>query len=131
MTAAHSDSHEPAKVHEAAHVDDVPHFSLKHYGIGFGLSVVLTAIPFWLVMSGVLGDKVVTALIIAVFAAAQVGVHMIFFLHLNTKSQGGWNFLALVFTIIVVGTVLFGSLWVMYHLNTNMMPGMPGMHEQP
>ncbi len=132
MSAAHSDSHEPANLHDAAHADDVPHFSLTHYGVGFGLSVVLTAIPFWLVMSGVLGDKVLTALVIAAFAVAQVGVHMVFFLHMNTKSQGGWNFLALVFTVIVVGIVLSGSLWVMYHLNTNMMPQMmPGMHEQP
>jgi cytochrome o ubiquinol oxidase operon protein cyoD len=94
------------------------------------LSVVLTVIPFWLVMSGVLGDKLVTALVIAAFAVVQVFVHMVFFLHMNTKSQGGWNFLALVFTLIVVGIVLSGSLWVMYHLNHNMMP-MPAMNEQP
>ena len=125
MSATPIDSQEPAKPH-----DDVPHFSLKEYGIGFALSVVLTVIPFWLVMSGVLGDKLVTALVIAAFAVVQVFVHMVFFLHMNTKSQGGWNFLALVFTLIVVGIVLSGSLWVMYHLNHNMMP-MPAMNEQP
>ena len=131
MSAAHTEPHEPAALHPAADVhDDVPHFSLAHYAIGFALSVVLTAIPFWLVMSGVLGDKVITALVIAAFAVAQIGVHMVFFLHMNTKSQGGWNFLALVFTLIVVGIVLSGSLWVMYHLNHNMMP-MPSMNEQP
>ena len=116
--------------HDHDHDHDVPHFSLKEYGIGFVLSVILTVIPFWLVMSGVLGDKLVTALVIAGFAVAQVFVHMVFFLHMNTKSQGGWNFLALVFTLIVVGIVLSGSLWVMYHLNHNMMP-MPSMNEQP
>jgi cytochrome o ubiquinol oxidase operon protein cyoD len=116
--------------HDHGHDHDVPHFSLKEYGIGFVLSVVLTVIPFWLVMSGVLGDKLVTALVIAAFAVVQVFVHMVFFLHMNTKSQGGWNFLALVFTLIVVGIVLSGSLWVMYHLNHNMMP-MPAMNEQP
>ena len=47
---------------------------------------------------------------------------MIYFLHMNSKSEGGWTMLALIFTIIVVVIALSGSLWVMYHLNTNMMP---------
>ena len=112
MSSSHTDAH-----------DDAPHFSLKDYGTGFALSVVLTAIPFWLVMSGALGDKALTALVIAGFAVVQVVVHMIYFLHMNTKSEGGWNFLALVFTLILVGIVLSGSLWVMYHMNVHMMPG--------
>ena len=131
MSATPTNPHESAKLHHAANPhDDVPHFALKEYGIGFALSVVLTVIPFWLVMTGGQGDKTLTGLVIAAFAVAQIIVHMIYFLHMNTKSQGGWNFLALVFTLIVVGIVLSGSLWVMYHLNHNMMP-MPGMHEQP
>jgi cytochrome o ubiquinol oxidase operon protein cyoD len=117
--------------HTDAHHDDVPHVSLKDYGTGFALSVVLTAIPFWLVMSGALGDKTLTALVIAGFAVVQVVVHMIYFLHMNTRSQGGWNFLALVFTLILVGIVLSGSLWVMYHLNHNMMPMPHSMNELP
>jgi cytochrome o ubiquinol oxidase operon protein cyoD len=110
---------------------DVPHVSLKDYATGFVLSVVLTAIPFWLVMSGVLGDKTLTALIVATFAVVQVVVQMVFFLHMNTRSEGGWNFLALMFTVILVGIVLSGSLWVMYHLNHNMMPMPQAMTEQP
>jgi len=89
--------------------------------IGFGASVVLTAIPFLLVMSGSL-DKQATALIIMAFAAAQVVVHMIFFLHMNTRSEGGWSMMALIFTVIMVVIALSGSLWVMHHLTTNMMP---------
>ncbi len=110
---------------------DVPHFSLTDYRTGFFASVVLTAIPFWLVMSGVLGNNTLTALVIAGFAVVQVFVHMIYFLHMNTKSEGGWNFLALVFTVIVVGIVLSGSLWVMHHLNQNMMPMPHNMNELP
>ena len=52
----------------------------------------------------------------------QIVVHMIYFLHMNTKSEGGWSMMALIFTIILVVIMLSGSLWVMYHLNTNMMP---------
>jgi cytochrome o ubiquinol oxidase operon protein cyoD len=89
--------------------------------IGFVLSVILTAIPFALVMTGVLPTQA-TALIVMGFAVVQIVVHMIYFLHMNSKSEGGWIMLALIFTIIVVVIALSGSLWVMYHLNTNMMP---------
>lgn len=97
--------------------------SLRSYLIGFGLSVVLTAIPFWLVMSGVLDSRQATALTIMVFAAAQIVVHMIFFLHMSASSENGWTMMALIFTLVIVVITLSGSLWVMYHLNVNMMPG--------
>jgi len=84
--------------------------------------VILTAIPFWLVMSGVIADKSLTTLIIAAFAAVQIIVHMIYFLHMSPKIEGGVNLAAMLFTILLVGIVLSGTLWVMYHLNHNMMP---------
>jgi cytochrome o ubiquinol oxidase operon protein cyoD len=89
---------------------------------GFGLSVILTAIPFWLVMSGALGNNQLTGFVVMGFAVVQIVVHMIYFLHMNGRVEGGWTLLALVFTVIVVVITLAGSLWVMYHLNTNMMP---------
>ena len=104
-----------------AHGDDHDHGSFKTYMIGFLLSVVLTAIPFWLVMAGVLAPQL-TGLIITAFAVVQIVVHMIFFLHMNHKSEGGWNMLALIFTLVIVVIAVAGSVWVMYHLNTNMMP---------
>lgn len=107
-----------------AETHSAPHGSLKSYLIGFGLSVILTAIPFWLVMAGVLESKQATAFIIMAFAVVQIIVHMIYFLHMNAKSEEGWTLVALVFTIILVVITLTGSLWVMYHLNTNMMPMM-------
>jgi len=73
-------------------------------------------------MSGVL-PKQATGYIIMGFAVAQIIVHMIYFLHLNGKSDDGWTMVALIFTLILVVITLAGSLWVMYHLNTNMMPG--------
>jgi cytochrome o ubiquinol oxidase subunit IV len=112
------------------HAAGVAHGSLRSYLVGFGLSVVLTAIPFWLVMNGVLDSKPATALTIMVFAAAQIVVHMIFFLHMSARSEHGWTMMALIFTLVIVVITLSGSLWVMYHLNVNMMPG-HAMSEMP
>jgi cytochrome o ubiquinol oxidase operon protein cyoD len=101
------------------------HGTLKCYMTGFVLSVVLTAIPFWLVMGNVLNDTLKTSIVIMAFAAVQIVVHMIYFLHMNTKSEGGWTFIALVFTLTLVVVTLAGSIWVMYHMDQNMMPMSP------
>lgn len=109
-------------VHAGGHGDDdAPHGSLRGYLTGFALSVVLTAIPFALVMTGLL-DTTMTAIVVLGMAVAQVLVHMVFFLHMTTRAEGGWSFLALIFTVVVVVITLSGSIWVMYHMNANMMP---------
>ena len=98
------------------------HATVKGYVIGFLLSVVLTAIPFWLVMGQVLPSASTTGLVIMAFAAVQIVVHMVYFLHLNSKVEGGWTLLSMIFTGLIVFIMLAGSIWVMYHMNTNMMP---------
>lgn len=100
------------------------HGTMGSYMIGFGLSVLLTAIPFWLVMNQTFANPQVTALVIMGFAMVQIIVHMIYFLHMNTRSEGGWSMMALLFTLVLVVITLSGSMWVMYHLNNNMMPHM-------
>jgi cytochrome o ubiquinol oxidase operon protein cyoD len=115
-----------AHAHHGEH-DTGSHGTLKGYLTGFVLAVVLTAIPFWLVMGDVFADRQVTALAIMALAVVQIVVHMVYFLHMNTKSEGGWNMLALIFTVVLVVITLSGSMWVMYHLNANMMP--PSMHD--
>jgi cytochrome o ubiquinol oxidase operon protein cyoD len=122
MSSAH-DGH--ALTH--AHGDAGSHGSLKGYITGFVLSVILTAIPFWLVMGKVIPDANIAGLVVVAFAVVQIVVHMVYFLHMNTKSEGGWTMLALIFTIVIVVITLIGSLWVMYHLNANMMPHMRSM----
>jgi len=107
-----------------------PHGSMRDYVIGFILAAILTAIPFWLVMARPLPAGA-TAAIIMGLAAVQMIVHMIFFLHMNGKSEGGWTMTALIFTLIVVVITLSGSLWVMYHLNTNMMPMPHDIRQMP
>ena len=114
-------------VHHEAHA----HGSRRTYLIGFGLSVVLTAIPFWLVMAGTLDDKQATAFAIMAFAVTQIVVHMVFFLHMNARAENGWSMMALIFTLILVVIGLAGSMWVMNHLDTNMMPGMQDMSRMP
>ncbi|CAN7740388.1 cytochrome o ubiquinol oxidase subunit IV [Neorhizobium sp. LjRoot104] len=101
--------------------------SLNSYLKGFVLSLILTAIPFWLVMGNVIESKTVTIAAIMILGGIQMVVHMIYFLHMNSRSEGGWTMMALIFTIVILVIVLVGSLWVMYHLNTNMMPMSPEM----
>ena len=105
--------------------NEAGHGSLKGYLTGFGLSVVLTAIPFWLVMDHVISDSRTVALLVLAIGICQIVVHMVYFLHMNTKSEGGWTMLALIFTIVLVTITLSGSIWIMYHLNGNMMPMAP------
>ena len=121
---AHAPAYEDAhNVHHGhSHGHGAGHGSLKTYLIGFVLSVILTAIPFWLVMGEVFENKLVTAVLIMAFAAVQIVVHMVCFLHMNPRSEGGWTMMALIFTLVIVDIALAGSLWVMHHLNTNMMP---------
>lgn len=108
------------------HAEEAPHATFSGYMIGFVASVFLTAIPFWLVMADVLDSRSATVLVILGFAVVQIVVHMIYFLHMNFESEGGWNMLSLIFTLVLVFITLFGSLWVMYHMNVNMMPSMMG-----
>ena len=104
----------------AAHT--APHGTRRGYFIGFGLSVILTVIPFWLVMTHALGSGRLTAIVIMALAVVQIIVHVFYFLHINAKSEHGWTMMAFIFTIVMVLIVLSGSLWVMYNLNANMMP---------
>lgn len=115
--AAHGHDH-----HDHDHQDHGDHGSFKSYLTGFILSVILTAIPFWLVMGEVIADKTALVLWIMGLGVVQIFVHMIFFLHMNTRAEGGWTMMALLFTVVIVLITLIGSLWVLYHLNTNMMP---------
>jgi cytochrome o ubiquinol oxidase operon protein cyoD len=94
---------------------------LRGYLIGFALSVLLTVASF-----GMVGTKLIWApgipVALAVFAVAQMGVHLVFFLHISTGPDNTNNVLALAFGILIVAMVVGGSLWIMYHLNANMMP---------
>jgi len=91
------------------------------YLIGLGLATLLTIVSFFI--SGttlVWGPSIPVAL--AVLAIAQMGVHLVFFLHLTTSPDNVNNVMALAFGVLIVFLVIAGSLWIMAHLNQNMMP---------
>ncbi len=99
------------------------HGSTKSYLVGFTLSVILTAIPFALVMMHLLAVSAVVPVVIGL-GLIQIVVHLVYFLHMNTSSSQLWNNAAFGFAIVIVGILVIGSLWIMYHMNMNMMPGM-------
>jgi cytochrome o ubiquinol oxidase operon protein cyoD len=111
----------PGHGHEPGH-EEAAHGSMKGYITGFVLSVILTAIPFWIVMGDVFREPATAAIVVMVFAVVQIVVHMVYFLHMNARSEGGWTMLAMIFTVVLVIITLSGSLWVMFHLKGNMMP---------
>lgn len=124
---AHVD-HGHAAEHGHAHAhDQAGHGSKRDYVIGFVLSAILTVIPFWLVMANVFDSKLLTVGLVMGFGVAQIFVHMVYFLHMNRKSEGGWIIMSLLFTGIIILIALVGSLWVMHHLDNNMMPMSPEM----
>ena len=98
---------------------DASHGNIKQYSIGFILSVILTIIPFGMVMSGMTGGTVVAT--IAITAVAQVLVQLVFFLHMNSSSEQCWNVIAFVYTILTIAVLLIGSVWIMNYLHSNMM----------
>jgi cytochrome o ubiquinol oxidase operon protein cyoD len=93
----------------------------RSYLVGFALAGTLTAASFWVVRThAIYGPGVSIALI--TLAVAQMGIHLVFFLHITTGPDNTNNVLALMFGILVVCLVVFGSLWIMTNLNHNMVP---------
>jgi len=91
------------------------------YTIGLVLAAGLTVTSFWVANTSLLwGPGVAMGLI--VLAIAQMGVHLVFFLHITTGPDNTNNVLALAFGILIVFLVIGGSLWIMGNLNDNMMP---------
>lgn len=89
---------------------------------GFVLSIILTAIPFWIVMAKVIVNHNTVVLVLGGFAVLQILVHMVYFLHMNGKVEGGWSLLSTIFTVVFVAIAISGTLWVMFHMNANMTP---------
>jgi cytochrome o ubiquinol oxidase subunit IV len=118
-------SHPAPAPHGAYHATAVHggHATLGGYVTGLMLSILLTAIPFTLVMSGAAPASTAVPVCIGL-GVVQMVVHLRYFLHMNGSSDQTWNNAALVFTVIIVTILVVGSLWVMYHLDVKMMPGM-------
>ena len=94
----------------------------RSYIIGFALAVVLTIVPFWIVMAEVEIGLGWALFIIFGLGALQMIVHVHYFLHVTLRAEDGWQAMSLIFTAVVLIIILAGSIWVMFHLHENMMP---------
>jgi cytochrome o ubiquinol oxidase subunit IV len=94
---------------------------VRGYLLGLALATALTVASFWAVETHEI-YRPGAAVALLVLAVAQMGIHLIFFLHITTAPDNANNVLALAFGVLIVCLVVFGSLWVMSHLNHNMVP---------
>jgi len=124
--------HDPEKLNVAP---GQPHDSMLSeslsYVIGLGLALLLTAVSFWVASTSVLwGPGVAVGLV--VLAIAQMGVHLVFFLHITSGPDNTNNVLALAFGVLIVFLVMIGTIWIMAHLAANMGPSpeMMNLHMQ-
>ena len=122
---SHNTGHAPAGHHghgDHGHHEEFPHVTRKEYNTGFILSVILTAIPFGLVMTDAFEDTVSTALIIMGLGVLQIIVHMVYFLQMNRRAERSWTLPALIVTVLLVAILLVGTLWGMPPLDGNVVP---------
>lgn len=96
------------------------HGSGRSYLTGFALCAVLTVIPFLLVMYPML-PRPLTLLTLVGFAVAQIVVQLVYFLHMNRSSEGGWNLASFVFTLVILFIVIALSLWIIWSMHFHMM----------
>ncbi|ADV15306.1 cytochrome o ubiquinol oxidase subunit IV [Mesorhizobium sp. M7A.F.Ca.CA.001.09.2.1] len=92
---------------------------LLGYVIGYGLAILLTIASFLAAQTDLIYQPAVISALV-VLAVAQMGVHLVFFLHLTTGPDNTNNILALAFGVLIVALVVLGSVWIMAHLNENM-----------
>lgn len=91
------------------------------YLLGLGLAALLTVASFYFATSGIVWQPAIPVVLISL-AIAQIGVHLVFFLHITTGPDNTNNVLALAFGVLIVGLVVIGSIWIMYNLDARMMP---------
>jgi cytochrome o ubiquinol oxidase subunit IV len=104
----HLDGHEPGE-------------GIRTYLIGLGLATLLTIVSFFIARTTLVWQPSIPVAL-AVLAIAQMGVHLVFFLHITTGPDNVNNVMALAFGVLIVFLIIAGSLWIMAHMNHNMMP---------
>ena len=105
---------EPIDAHEPAE-------GITGYLIGLGLATLLTMVSFFIAQTTLVWQPSIPVAL-AVLAIAQMGVHLVFFLHITTGPDNVNNVMALAFGVLIVLLIITGSLWIMAHVNHNMMP---------
>jgi cytochrome o ubiquinol oxidase operon protein cyoD len=103
---------------------------VRNANLGLGFSIILTVASFALAGSNIIYTPAIPVAL-TVLAIAQMGVHLVFFLHITTGPDNTNNVLALAFGVMVVFLIVAGSIWIMAHLQENMMPADQLMQMQP
>ena len=123
--APHHDDHAPGE-----EVDDGSgQHGLRIYVAGLLLATLLTAASFAVAGTDIIWQPGIPAALIAL-AVAQIGVHLVFFLHITSGPENTNNVLALAFGVLIVLLLVGGSMWIMAHLDTRVMPMSELMHMQ-
>ena len=117
----HAGHHSASAGHGGGVEAHEPVGSFATYTVGLAFALLLTAASFIVSQTNLLWEPGVPAGL-AVLAIAQMGVHLVFFLHISTGPDNSNNVIALAFGVLIVGLVVSGSLWIMANLNTNMLP---------
>ena len=99
---------------------DISH-AIRGYLIGLALATLLTCVSFYLVRSTLVWQPSIP-IALSVLALAQMGVHLVFFLHITSGPDSVNNVMALAFGLLIVILLVFGSLWIITHLDHNLMP---------
>lgn len=107
--------------HETGH-GGAAHGSIQEYLVGLALSILLTAIPFGIVMMDLMSGTP-AVVVILLCAVGQLLVQLVFFLHMNASSEQLWNTTSAIFVVVLVAILIIGSIWIMAHLNHNMLMG--------
>jgi cytochrome o ubiquinol oxidase operon protein cyoD len=94
---------------------------VRGYLVGYALAILLSMVSFYIARSTLVWAPSIP-IALSVLAIAQMGVHLVFFLHMTSGSDNVNNLMALAFGLLIVMLLVFGSLWIMTHLNHNLMP---------
>jgi len=97
--------------------------SVKTYVVGIIICLILTFLPYYMVVHALLPANYLVAAIVS-FAVIQALVQLILFLHLGDEDHPRWNLMAFLFMALVLVIIVLGSLWIMYSLNQRTMEGM-------
>ncbi|HEY2634834.1 MAG TPA: cytochrome o ubiquinol oxidase subunit IV [Steroidobacteraceae bacterium] len=117
----HAGHHSASSGHAPSLEEHEPSGSIATYTVGLAFALLLTAASFIVSQTNLLWEPGVPAGL-AVLAIAQMGVHLVFFLHISTGPDNTNNVIALAFGVLIVTLVVSGSLWIMANLNSNMLP---------
>jgi len=125
----HAGHHSASTGHSPSVNEHEPSGSFATYTVGLAFALLLTAASFIVSQTNLLWEPGVPAGL-AVLAIAQMGVHLVFFLHISTGPDNTNNVIALAFGVLIVTLIVSGSLWIMANLNTNMLPASAIMEMQ-